>query len=121
MSERDYSVETLINAEDRGLLEPWGFEQSGYVVVEDGYEPTIVQKVESALNSCDAQPVNTICALMTALEGGEKTTAQLAYEIGYGTRPTLLEPYIQMAQEARLIERTGSADASTAYWKASNE
>ena len=108
MNEYDYSVETLIEAEDRGLLEPWGFEQFGYTIVEDSYEPAVVQKVESVLSPCGAQSISAVC---------EKSTEQLAYELGFGARLPFLQPYIQMASEVGLIESTDPIDKSLEYWK----
>lgn len=117
MNEYDYSVETLIEAEDRGLLEPWGFEQFGYTIVEDSYEPAVVQKVESVLSPCGAQSISAVCALVSALKEGEKSTEQLAYELGFGARLPFLQPYIQMASEVGLIESTDPIDKSLEYWK----
>lgn len=77
MNEYDYSVETLIEAEDRGLLEPWGFEQFGYTIVEDSYEPAVVQKVESVLSPCDAQSISAVCALVSALKKARSPLSSL--------------------------------------------
>ena len=117
MNERDYSAEALTDAEDKDSLEPWGFGQFGYTVVEDSYDPVVVQKVESVLDSCDAHSVSAVCALLTALEGGEKSTELLTYELGFGTRIPLLQPYTQMALDAGLLERTDFADKAHEYWK----
>lgn len=117
MNEHDYSVEALLGAEDSGLLEPWSFEQSGYTIVKDGYEPAVIQNVKSVLSSCDARSISTVCALVTALGEGEKSIERLAYELGFGTRLPLLQPYIQMGLVSGLIERAVYADKAHEYWK----
>lgn len=117
MNERDYSVEALIDAEDQDSLEPWDFEQSDYTIVEDSYELAVVQKVKSALGPCDEQSISAVCALVTALKEDEKSIEQLTYELGFGSRISLFQPYLQMALESELIERVGSTDKTQEYWK----
>lgn len=117
MNECGYSREALISAEEQGLLASWGFEQETYSVVKEEYDPAVMQKVESALKSDCPQSKSVVYLLVTALAEEAKATEQLAYELGFGTRLPLLQPYIQMALEAGLIERVGSADKSQEYWK----
>lgn len=117
MSVRDYSLEALIKAEDNGMLTSWSFEQEPYSVVEEHYDPAVIQKIENVLKPDSPESLKIVYSLLFALDGQEKTTKQLAYELGFGSRLPLLWPYIQMALEAGLIEHVTSTNESPEYWK----
>lgn len=117
MNEHDCSLEVLIDAENNGQLKAWGFEKAGYSVVEEGYNTVALQRIERALGPESLQSLNIVYALVTALEEGEKTTEQLTYELGFGSRLPLLRPYIQTALEAGLIEHVDFTNKSKELWK----
>lgn len=117
MNERDCSIEALISAEGQNLLRPWGFEQVAYLVIKEEHNPAVMQKVESALKPDCSWSKNVVYSLIAALAKETKTTEQLAYELGFGTRLPLFQPYVQMALEAGLIERVASAEESQERWK----
>lgn len=116
MNECDCSIEALICVEEQGLLKPWGFEQVAYSVVKEEHDPAVMQKVESALKSECLLSKRVVYSLITALAAETKTTEQLAYELGFGTRLPLFQPYVQMASEAGLIERAASTEEPQEYW-----
>ena len=117
MNERDCSIGALIDAEEQGLLTPWGFEQTPYSVVKEEHDPVVVRKIESALRPECLQSKGVVYSLIIALAEEAKTAEQLAYELGFGTRLPLFQPYVQMTLEAGLIERTASTKESLEYWK----
>lgn len=117
MNECDCSIEALISAEEQDLLASWGFEQATYSVVREEHDLFVVRKIESALKSDCSRAKSVAYSLVAALAEETKTTEQLAYELGFGTRLPLFQPYVQMALEAGLIERADSTDKSQEYWK----
>lgn len=117
MNERDCSIEALISAEEQDLLKLWGFEQAAYSVVREDHNPAVMQKVDSVLKSDCSRSKNVVYSLVDMLAEEAKTTEELAYELGFGTRLPLFRPYVQMALEAGLIERVASAEESQEYWK----
>ncbi len=117
MNERDCSIEALVDAEKQGMLTPRGFEQVTYAVVKEEHDPVVMRKIESALKPECLQSKNVVYSLIIALAEEAKTTEQLAYELGFGTRLPLFQPCVLMALDAGLIERAGSTDKSQEYWK----